>query len=211
MKIVRTLLTVAAIGCAASTYAADEAAPSLRPEQVIQSLWQPQEINVTYHGFTTAYDCRALEDRVKRILLAVGAHPNTQVVARGCDFNRISRTAFIRIQTATAVPVTPELLEELAKDQSKQELIKRVGGKNRRDMDEFPAAWQRVELSRNRRIGLSPGDCELMKLLRDDVFGKLAVKVVEDDVDCVPNQVSLITPKLTVEALMPAPTAEAKQ
>ncbi|HEX6259936.1 MAG TPA: hypothetical protein VFZ51_04715 [Woeseiaceae bacterium] len=195
---------VSGLVCLAPAYAAD-------PDEVVPSMWKPQRIEVPYHAFTTAYDCRALEDKVEHILQTLGAHENTRVRATGCEFDRVSRTIFLRITTAAPVEATAEYKEELAKDKSRQELITRLGGKNQMNMEEFPGVWKRVELSRDRKLDLEPGDCELMETLRDRVFPKMSIKVVQDEVRCTPNQLSMSTPLLTVQALTKAPSPDTQE
>lgn len=179
--------------------AADSSAP-------VQATWKTQEIRYTYTGFTTAYSCDGAEDRVKAILRALGAHEQTRVSAQGCDFNRPSRNFFITITTATPVPLADA---KPADSSSRDELLKRLGVASNQLDETFPAEWKTVELARNRRLDLEPGDCELMEGLRDHVLPKIGVKVVDDRVQCIPRQATLQTPTLTVSALVPLPKADA--
>lgn len=174
-------------------HAADSSAP-------VQAGWKTQEIRYSYTGFTTAYDCDAAEDRIKAILKALGAHEQTRVSAQGCNFNRPSRNFFVTITTATPVPIA-----DLPKTPptSRDELLKRLGVAANKLDETFPAEWKTVELSRDRKLDLEPGDCELMEGLRDHVLPKLSVKIQTDRVQCIPRQVSLQTPELTVTALVP--------
>lgn len=176
-------------------------------DQPVQSVWKPQEIRYSYVGFTAAYGCTAAETRLKKILLALGAHPQTTVRANGCYNDRPSKNFFISIITATPVAATDVKLS--AREQSEQALIKKLGGSKSFSTNPFPAQWQTVELSRDRKLDLQPGDCELMQGLRDSVLPKLAIKVVADGVQCTPHQLSIQTPELTVSALIPVPSADA--
>lgn len=185
-----------------ASLAADGSAP-------IQAGWKTQEIRYSYTGFTTAYDCNAAEDRLRAILRALGAHEQTRVSAQGCSLNRPSRNFFITITTATPVP-----LSDLPKQAptSRDELLKRIGVAPKQLDETFPAEWKTIQLSRDRKLDLDPGDCELMEGLRDHVLPKLSVKVEADRVQCIPRQVTLQTPELTVSALVPLakPDAPAK-
>jgi hypothetical protein len=173
---------------------ADSSAP-------VQAGWKTQEIRYSYTGFTTAYDCDAAEDRIRAILRALGAHEQTRVMAQGCVLNRPSRNFFITITTATPVPAAD--LPKASASTSRDDLLKRLGVSAAKLDETFPAEWKTVELSRDRKLDLEPGDCELMEGLRDHVLPKLAVKIQTDRVQCIPHQVSLQTPELTVSALMP--------
>jgi hypothetical protein len=177
-----------------ASHAADGSAP-------VQAGWKTQEIRYSYTGFTTAYDCDAAEDRIKAILKALGAHAQTRVSAQGCTLNRPSRNFFITITTATPVPVAD--LSKTPAQTSRDELLKRLGVQAAQLDETFPAEWKTVQLSRDRKLDLEPGDCELMEGLRDHVLPKLSVKIQADDVRCIPRQVSLQTPELTVSALVP--------
>jgi hypothetical protein len=179
--------------------------------QTEQAVWKMQEIQFSYMAFTTAYNCDALEDKVEAILRALGAYEKSKADVRGCEFDRLSRNSFVRLTVATPVVATAEQKAELAKDKSRQELLKRLGVKSELDQDEFPAQWKTVDLSRERSLNLKPGDCELLEHLRDRVFPKLAVKVVRNEVRCTPNQLSYTTPKLEVAALVKAPTPDDAQ
>jgi hypothetical protein len=179
-------------------YAAESSAP-------VQATWKTQEIRYSYVGFTTAYNCDAAESRLKAILRALGAHEQTRVSAQGCDFNRPSRNFFINITVAAPVPLDQAKAAEPADKArtSREELLKRLGVASQALDENFPAQWQTIELARDRKLDLQPGDCELMQGLREHVLPKLSVKVVADRVNCVPRQLSYQTPELTVSALVP--------
>ena len=89
------------------------------------------------------------------------------------------------------------------------ELLDRLGAKKAITSEEFSAIWKTVDLSRDRRLDLQPGDCELMAGLRDEVLPKLSIKVVSDQVRCTPKQLDIRTPELKVSALVPLPSADA--
>lgn len=169
----------------------------------VQATWKTQEIRYSYTGFTTAYNCDAFEDRIKTILRALGAHEQTRVSTQGCNFSRPSRTFFVTITTATPVPVAEAPAKSPA-DVSKEELLKRLGVPAAQLDETFPAQWKTINLARERRLNLQGGDCELMEGLKNHVLPKLSVKVVSDRVQCIPRQVSIQAPELTVSALVPA-------
>lgn len=178
------------------------AEPTASNSAPVQAVWKTQQIKYSYTGFTTAYACDSAEDRIKAILLALGAHEQTKVKATGCNFNRPSRNFFITITTATPVPLDEAPTKSKA-DVSKDELLKRLGVESAKLEGTFPAEWKTVELSRNRRLNLEGGDCELMEGLKNRVLPQLAVKVISSRVQCIPRQVSIQAPELTVSALVP--------
>jgi len=197
---------VVGIGAAAALVCAAGAVHAA--EDAVQSTWKVQEVTYSYVGFTTAYDCDAAETKIKSILLTLGAHPNTKVSATGCGFNRPERNFFVKITAATPVPASEA--QPSASDVSREELLKRLGKTSDFGKDAFPATWKTVDLSKERRLNLRPGDCELMEGLREKVLPKLGMKVTEDRLGCTPNQLSITTPQLTVSALVAVKTPDEK-
>ena len=189
------------------------AAESVQGSAPVQAVWQPQEIKYSYVGFTTAYNCDAFETKLESVLKALGAHPQTNVRASGCELNRPSRNFFVTVTTATPVPATEATINKIKSSgysESQQKLLERLGTKKAISTDPFPAQWQTMDLAQNRKLDLQPGDCELMEGLRDHVLPKLEIKVVEDRVQCTPKQLSIQTPQLKVSSLVALPSADKK-
>lgn len=213
---VAVLLSVLATGALAaadneSAKESAEPAAAAATGDVIQSLWQPQEIRYSYVAFTTAYGCDAFEDKVRIILKALGAHPQTTVRTNGCDFNRPAMNFFVTITTATPVLASEANAQSIrlgSRTESQQKLLERLGVKSPVSTDAFPAQWKTVELSADRKLDIQPGDCELLEGLRDQVLPKLNIKVLSDTVRCIPKQLSILPPKLEVSALVPLPSAD---
>jgi len=199
-----TLIATHRVGAAESESPDAAAAP-------VQAIWKAQAIDFHYQSFTTFYSCTTLEAKVRKILIAVGADKRTKVRARGCMSNhQITKLPYVQITTLSAAEATPEELAELDKTRSHRELIARVRGDSKQAEiaeTQFPAHWQRVSLSRG-KLGLEPGDCELVSEIKKKVLPKLAVKIVDDDVNCIPNQVSMTQPQLIVDVLAPLPSPD---
>jgi hypothetical protein len=180
----------------------------VQAEETIPSTWKVQEIKYSYVAFTTAYDCDSAAQKIKSILTELGAHPNTKVTTSGCNFNRPSRNFFVTIAAATPVPASEAT--PTSADQSKQALLKRLGVKTDLSTEQFPAEWKTVDLAKNRRLDLRPGDCELMEGLRDRVLPQLGMKVSGRNLSCTPNTVGIATPSLTVSSLVATKSADVK-
>jgi hypothetical protein len=171
-----------------------------------QATWKPQEIRYAYSGFTTAYSCDAAEFKLEQILKTLGAHPNTKVRATGCSLTRPSTDFFVTVITATPVAVDPG--QSVVAGHVDGKILKQLGLDQSALTQSFPAQWSTVDLSRDRKLDLQPGDCELLEGLREHVLPKLALEVVEDGVSCTPRQLSIQTPTLKVAALLPSKTAD---
>lgn len=207
-------LTAALCALRASAAEPELAAAPSTSGAPVQALWKPQEIEFFYQSFTTFYSCSSLEAKVKRLLIAVGAQRDLKVEVRGCfSAGEIARLPRVEIELTSPVVVSPEELAELDRTRSTRELTARVRGDSKQadvQEEQFSAQWQRVSLSRG-KLNLEPGDCDLIEQLKKKVFPKLAIRIVEDDMKCVPNQLSMTQPRLIVEALSPLPTPDAKK
>jgi hypothetical protein len=198
----------------ASAAESEPAASPSTPGPPVQALWKPQQLEFYFQSFTTFYSCSGLEAKVKRLLIAVGAQRDLKVNTRGCfASSEIARMPRVEIALTSPVEVSPEVLAELDKTRGTRELTARVRGDSKQadvQEEQFAAQWQRVSLSRG-KLNLEPGDCELIEQLKKKVFPKLAIRIVEDEIECVPNQITMTQPRLVVEALSPLPAPDAKK
>jgi hypothetical protein len=188
---------------------ADDPAPE--PQAPVQAFWKAQELTFYFQSFTTFYSCSSLEAKVKRVLVAVGANKEMKVRTRGCTMtHEIAKMPFVEITLLSPAEATPEEMAQLDKTRSHRELVARVRGDSKQAEiaeTQFPAQWKRVSLSRG-KLNLEPGDCELIEQLQKKVFPKLAIRTVDDRVECVPNQVSMTQPRLVVDVLTALPTPD---
>lgn len=201
--------------CALPALAAAQAAtPSADAAATVDAVWVEHEVTFTYMPLTSYYSCDGLRDKVRWILGELGARPGFKVVARGCvEVQGPEIMPGVRIHAAFPTPATPELLAQLASEASKRELAARATGKPDPVAEataQFPARVKRVEFRSGRSSldDLQDGDCELMEqLLRRHVFDEFGVKVVEEQISCVPRQVTLGAVRMTVEVLEPVPAS----
>lgn len=183
------------------------AAPAAEP--TVEAYWSTTEIDFAYMGMTTYYSCEGLRDSVRDVLRMLGARDDLRVRARGCEVMG-GPAAFPRVLITVTVPVeaTPENLAELAKDADKRELVARVRGERQEGAegpDRFPAIRRQVVLSDRASRDLDPGECELIEQMRNRVFPRLGIRIVEDRLNCVPRRVTPGQLYLVVEALFEAP------
>lgn len=191
---VRLWSIAAGIGCAMSALAVhgDEA-------QTVRAIWKSQEIQFYYQITESDFSCDGFKRKVTRILKALGA-ADAEVLIGAADCGSssgVARRPLVSLRVRAPVEATPEAIAEHTR-----ELAARAQGDTATAVDEqpFAAAWQPVSLSRG-RLGLEPTDCGLVDHLRQLVLPQLAVRIVEDAVDCWSGSVSSGQPKLRVDAL----------
>ena len=127
---------------------------------------------------------------------------NAAVIKRAASSRCVSQNTKITVSAPRNSPI-------IAANKATKELTERLTGrKDPLQTDPFPAQWKTVDLARDRKLDLEPGDCELMEGLKKEVLPKLSVKVLADRVSCTPHDLSIQTPQLTVSALVPLPKAD---
>jgi hypothetical protein len=196
------LLAVAA-SAPAQAVGTDEDAAS-----VVNAVWIEREAELVYMGFTSYYSCYGLRDKVRRVLDDLGLGAGLKLSARNCiRMTGPEVMPSVRIVARVPVEATPEVLAQLESEAGKRELVARVKGVSPEEATaQFPAIRKRVLLEQDPLGDLQAGDCELVEQLRDRVFPKLGLKVVEDRTQCSPRQLTLGSIHTVVEVLEPVPT-----
>jgi len=151
-------LTAVAVLTCASAWAnpqADESAASGRESAV----WAPKELNFAYQGFTTKYSCDGLQDRMRRVLIKLGARPDLRVRGYGC-------TRLVGPDPFAGVSIKMNVLQPAGKQ----------GG------PAVPVHWQSVDLL----TGLyehdpvdAAADCELIGQIKQKVLPLFATRNVD--------------------------------
>jgi hypothetical protein len=201
-RYVSQLAATAVLLHAPMLYAASDA-------DAVIAKWQPVDIEFSYLGMTTFYSCDSLEWKLQALLKVIGAHPQTQVSATGCESDGPSRHAFVHISGGVPAPAS-SVPASTPQDSSKQALIKRAGGAPTLEQTEFPATRQTIDLGQGRTTLFEAGDCELMEQLARDVLPKLGTTTVQNTVRCFPGHVPLTTPSLKVDVLVKTRSADEK-
>jgi hypothetical protein len=177
MKLEPAVLAVclAFVATAAAPLAAEPAA----------AVWETHQLKFHYSGFTSAYSCEGIKQKVKDLLRAIGARDDVKVDGV-CPVEAGSPFPFYNLILAFSVPVEAEAGVAV---------------------ETFPGEWQEVQIGYNRPSGLAWGDCELVEQFRDQVLPVLSPREIRDKTRCVPHQLSPGSFGLTVTVLKPAATA----
>jgi hypothetical protein len=180
--------------------AAADATPSVAP---VVAVWKMQQLTFEYRGSSTFYSCRSLHDKLKVILIGVGAREAMDLRSYTCD--EASGIARFQIRFESPVVATPENVIAITTHDSTAELVARVNGKhleNAVDVQRFAAEWRTVSFARDREMKLAPGDCELVEQVRQQILPQLSIQIVRDNVRCSAALGNISPPRLTVSALM---------
>lgn len=152
-----TAALAAACVCAAVGVPALAAADS--PAQ--PASWVQKELNFRYVGFTTKYSCDGLQDRMRRLLLKLGARDDLRVTGYGC----------ISPQTTPGVRIVMHVLQPASAPAGQA----------------VAAHWQTVDLLADRDLFDAARDCELIAQLDRDVLPLFAPRHVDYSAACHVN------------------------
>jgi hypothetical protein len=162
---------------AAVSEQSSSAAPANEPAAAV---WQAYDLNFHYFASGTYYNCSALETRLETMLRQLGAEKAVRATVTGCfgtaDVgNMLSARIHVRMPT-------------LAGDAP---------------AESFMATTKTIRLSSGRTGDSSGGDCELLEQVRDQILPTLKLKVVKDDLNCIPNSANPPGRSLQIVALVP--------
>jgi hypothetical protein len=160
-----------------STMAPSTMAPSVPVNgALVNAVWRERHIAFVYRGRTARYSCDGLRDKVRAILLDLGARRDLKVVALGCGAERVGLDAMQ--PGLDLVFASPALSDNPGKSA------------HAGDLAPVTAHFEEFTLTRDAFRNLGVGDCELVEEVARQVLPKLATRQVQQDVTCVPNQLS---------------------
>ena len=168
----------------------------------VDAIWRTHRVAFYYGSRTTIYSCNSLAEKIGRILRRVGAQSDLQVAATVCD-ESVGLTR-IEIRFRSPVPATQANLLAATSYDTTQLLAARVRGERlptAEELERFDAEWQTISFARDRKLKLSPGDCDLLQQMLSAVFSRMAIRVETENLWC--SQLGNTNrPRLTVIALL---------
>lgn len=173
----------------------------------IPAIWRQQSLEFAYQGTTTAYSCNTLQRRLEAILRSVGARDGITIVMQRCTDQA---DAYMQITLESPVEATAANVAAVTQHTSADELVAKVRNEplaTPENIARFPAEWKTVSMSRDKTLKLDAGDCELVKQLRHEVFPRMSIRIVHDNLRCSVAFGNIGQPQLSVAALKAAPTA----
>ena len=140
----------------------------------VHAVWTPKSYNFTFNGFTSHYSCEGLRDKLRIILLRLGARSDLEVVARGCGGGQSNVSAFpgAMINMNVLTPVGGEVTVKPG-------------------TQPVTAQWQEVSLTYGKNPVEVAGDCELIEQVKEFILPLFNTKNVAYKSFCVPNQLIL--------------------
>jgi hypothetical protein len=167
---------ICALGLLAGTAAA--AAPQAAASaNTLSAVWKEQRFDFFYMGRTARYSCEGLRDKMRALLLELGARRDLTVSAIGCDETapQLRSGSLPNLHILFSAPALP--------DAEAQPLLPG-------DLRLVEARYQPFTLTGDAFRNLGIGDCELVEEFARQVLPKFATRGVKKDITCVPYQLS---------------------
>lgn len=158
----------------APTVPAKENAPSGNPRAAV---WKDQRVEFVYVGRTSRYSCEGLREKVRAMLVDLGARRDPSIVALRCESEERgpAGSEALRLKIEFSSPALPE-----------------PRAKPRREGDLAPvdARFQPFRIGSDAFRDMGLGDCELVQQFTRQLLPKLAARHVRQDIVCVPYRPS---------------------
>jgi len=162
-------------------------APPAGGEPPVAAVWTPKELRFTFMGFTAKYSCDGLQDRIRAVLLKLGARPDLQVTQGPCAAPLGAPTPF------PAVTIKMNVLQPASS-------AKPVNAGAPPQV--VPAHWKRVDLAASNDAVKEAGDCEVIEQIKQSILPQFTTRNVEYKSTCIPNQLTLGGTQLRADVLV---------
>ena len=160
------------------------AAPAAQPgEAATAGVWTAKDMRFEYQGFMSKYSCDGLRDKMRKVLLDLGARADLKVSAYGCA--RLSGPdpfpgVRIKMNVLQPAPDTPSA----GKDAT------------------VAAHWKTMDVTLERDPVAAAGDCELVEQIHQKILPLFTTRNVEYSSACVPHQLSVGGTRLRADVLV---------
>jgi len=172
----------AEVGSAAAPAAAGDASASAIAGDAQSAVWTDKELTFIYQGFTTRYSCDGLRDKVRGVLLDLGAQKkDLKVMQLGCSSPSGRPDPFPGVRV-------------------KMRVLQPAAGTTDDKQVPVAAHWKPVNLKLD-PFTTDSGECELVEQIRHKIVPLFATRNVDLKTNCIPHQATATRPTLRLEVL----------
>jgi hypothetical protein len=170
-------LAVLCLGVCSAASAEDAA------DAPVQAIWAAKQLRFTYMGFTSHYSCDGLRDKLRTILLDLGARPDLKLSSTGCTANYGRPDPFPGVSGTLHLP---EPVGDKAPPAGTQTVS---------------AHWKSVAVAPRGDPLNAAGDCELTEQIKQRILPLFTTRNVEYSSNCIPHQLQPGGTKLKADVL----------
>lgn len=150
------------------------------------AVWTLKEFQFIYQGFTSKYSCDGLRDKMREILLQLGARKNDLKISDwGCAGSSGVPDPFpgVAVKMSVLVPAAASATASPA--------------------EVVPGHWKPVILKLDRSSLSEAGECELVEQVKQKVLPLFTTRNVALKSECIPHQLTPGGTQLSAEVLAP--------
>ena len=131
----------------------------------VQAVWRHHQTTINYFGLTAQYSCDGLQDKVRTLLLYLGARPDLKVEMLGCDraFNEPGHLSAVTADFYTLAPVAAAA-----------------------DGATAAAAWTSLNVKPHVPAWMDYGECELIQQVKPVIAEDFTVRGLNYRTACLP-------------------------
>jgi len=143
-----------------------------------KAVWKEQQLTFYYVGRTARYSCQGLRDKVRSLLLDLGARRDLTVSVLACN-EAASGSGGSSLGPNLGIAFSSPAMPDPAP-------AKPSSG----DSPPVDARFMPFTLSSDVFRNLGLGDCELIQEFTRQILPKMATRDVKQNITCIPNQMS---------------------
>jgi hypothetical protein len=138
------------------------------------AVWKEQHVDFLYMGRTSWYSCDGLRNKVRAMLLDLGARRDLQIVPLDCaDYSRAhTRSPAWRLKIIFSSPALPDAAAKPLREG---------------DLAATDARFEEFTITSDAFRNMGIGDCELVQEFSHQLLTKLATRNVRQDIRCAPD------------------------
>jgi hypothetical protein len=144
----------------------------------LPAVWKDQHLRLTYLGRTSRYSCDGLREKVRTLLIELGARRDLKVAAVSCAELGEQLQAGNFIPSVDVSFASPALPDPAARPRHAE------------DAAAVEARFEPFVITNDAFRNMGMGDCELVQDFARQILPKLAVRDVTVDITCVPHEES---------------------
>lgn len=144
----------------------------------IAAVWKEQQLRFFYTGRTSRYSCDGLRDKVRAMLLDLGARRDLRITAIGCE------EPAPRVRLGSLGPSLNIVFSSPALPEPKRRPL------HPGDLAAVDARFESFTITSDAFRNMGVADCELVEEFARQILPKLAARDVKQDIACVPFQQS---------------------
>jgi|SRR5271170_8087503 len=141
----------------------------------ISAVWKEQQLSFFYMGRTSRYSCSGLRDKVRALLLELGARRDLTVTALGCE------EPDSRARLGSLGPSLNIVFSAPALPQASQKAL------HPGDVGAVDAQFESLVITNDVFRNMGIADCELVQEFARQILPRFVIRNMKQDILCVPS------------------------